>query len=270
MNSALYGKQYEIPKEIVDSVNKQLLHNPRGKNAKRAKFIVNNKKCTYQMLKRLKNYFDHLTSEEPKNEYELAGGQLMKNFVESTLTSERGKSKSEKKIMQPIVVGVNDPTLKAQTGEVNLTTEEEEKEIEKDGDSKPDISKLSLNTVAIIFDRTMKILMLQRSDYPDQWMPSKWALPGGMMEANEKPEATIRREIKEETKLDVDHFIERFVIQRDDNVEHIFVAKVYDRPEIKLNKEHQKSGWFTTEEISKLDNVPNVLDYIRIAVEINY
>lgn len=50
---------------------------------------------------------------------------------------------------------------------------------------------------AIIRDSAGRILLQQRSDYGD------WGLPGGGMEPGETIEDTMRREVREETGLDV-------------------------------------------------------------------
>lgn len=57
--------------------------------------------------------------------------------------------------------------------------------------------KIIVTAGAIIQDRKGRILLQRRSDYGD------WGLPGGGMEPGETVEATMRREVLEETGLEV-------------------------------------------------------------------
>lgn len=251
MNSKLYGNTYKIPDEIIKRITAKMYSSSDNEGIKRAKNLVKNGYCTYQNLKRLKNFFDN--SQSGTDQYELAGGNLMKQFVNQTLESERSRTGRHTELMRDIKPNLNDPNLKPQTGVV------------REGEEK----KLKKNVLAIIFNDDMKVLVLKRSSYPDQWMPSKWALLGGGIEDDENPIDAIQREIKEETGLDVKKFNEKFVIQRSpDNVEHIFTAKYDgDNYEIKLNKEHDDYVWIDPNRVNELDSVPNLFDYIKLAIE---
>ncbi len=112
-----------------------------------------------------------------------------------------------------------------------------------------------------------KILLLKRSDYPDQWMPEKYALVGGAIEKGEKPEEACRREIKEETDLDIDKFVKSFTIQRNpDSIEYIFACRYSGEPtDVELDmKENVNYGWYDVEEMNYLDIVPNLIEYIML------
>jgi len=120
--------------------------------------------------------------------------------------------------------------------------------------------------LAVIANADNKILLLKRSDYPDQWMPSKWSLVGGAVEKNEEPEVACEREIREEIGLEIKKFIEKVVIQRNpDSVEHIFACRYTGEPtDVTLNKENSNYGWFDVSEMAYLDTVPNLIDYINL------
>jgi 8-oxo-dGTP pyrophosphatase MutT (NUDIX family) len=264
MNSALYGNTYPIPKQLLNKLTKTIYNNPMGGDGiKRAKNLVKSGSVTYQQLKRLKNFFDTFDSEEtPQSEYDFAGGEDMRFFVETTLERERSKSGRSEELKRPIMSAAGNRALeamKAQDGSVNLKESEEKEEPSKD---------LKKNALAIIFNDDMEVLLLKRSSFEDQWMPNKWALVGGSVEDGEEPVEAVEREIKEETDLDINDFKEKFVLQRnEDSVEHMYVTKYSgNNDDVKLNEEHQDYKWCNVNEIEQMDIVPNLLDYVRIAV----
>jgi 8-oxo-dGTP diphosphatase len=254
-NSELYGKTFSINPEVKTAVETALISHPTGKGVKRAKFILRNGVLTYQELKGLKNFFDTFdTNTEPdKNvQYALAGGDLMKAFIEGKLQSERVAVKRGEKIKQDMTVDPNLGTKPYQTPRLN-----EEK---KKGD-------LKKNAVAIIVNSDNKILLLKRSNDPKQWMPSKWALVGGAIDKGETPEEAVKREIKEETGLEINKFINTFTIKRHkDSIETMFACRYDGDPtDIKLNEENTNYGWYDIEEINYLEIVPHLMEYITLA-----
>lgn len=262
MNSALYGNTYPVPKQILNKINALVYTSSEtGDGIKRAKNLVKNGSVTYQQLKRLKNFFDTFNPDEiPQSEYEFAGGDDMKYFVETTLERERSRSGRSAELKRPIMSlqgqrAVMD--LQAQNGNVNL---KESKESSKD---------LKKNALAIIFNKNMDVLLLKRSSYEKQWQPNKWALVGGGVEKNEEPIDAVKREIKEEIGLEIENFIEKFVLQRnEDSVEHMFITKyIGDNNDIKLNDEHEEYKWVNVNDLNKMDVVPNLIEYVKIAIE---
>jgi len=259
MNSELYDKKYPIPLPIIKELKAKLMssNDLSGEGVKRAKFLVNNGYATYQMMKRIKNFFDHFDqTSDSMQEYELSGGNNMRNFIEHTLEADRHGAKTSKDATSQI-----HPNMKLGLKPTKLG-EAEEKEVEE----KPELTK---NALAIIFNEEKRILLLKRSTYPDQWMPNKWALVGGGVEEGEEPIAGCKREIKEETGLVIDNLLEKAVMQRNpDSVEHLFIGKYDGDPfNIKLDFENQGYGWFGYNEIKFLDTVPNLMDYINIAIK---
>ena len=252
MNSKLYGNEYQIPKDILEKINITLIKYPNSNGNKRAKNLLNSGKCTYQSLKRLKNYFDTFNGVD-KIERELAGGDLMYNFVEKTLNSERDKIEKHDETTRDINVDFKRDLC---TQDLSRLTEG----VEEIG--------LNISASAIVFDNEKRILLLKRSSFEDQWQPNKFALVGGKVENSEDPIQGIIREIHEETGLNVSKILEKFVIQRSsNNVEHIYIVKYDGNPEdVELNKEHAGFGWFTYPEIRYLNTVPNLVDYINIAI----
>jgi len=285
MNSELYGNTYPIPKEILNKINAKIYTSPTGNGIKRAKGLVNSGNISYEQMKRLKNFFDNFNAQTTsKDELDYAGGNEMKMFIDQQLGNERDRTAKSKEIKKPTMVMANSLDLTAQNGEVNLRESEQrllhnhEGWLDRIGRKKiPEgeilegeeiDNNLTKNALAIIFNNDMEVLLLQRSSYKEQWMPEKIALVGGGVEEGEEPVEAVQREIKEETGLDINKFIEKFVLQRnEDSVEHMFIAKYDgDNDDVELNDEHQDYGWYSIDEIDKLDTVPNLMDYVKIAL----
>lgn len=256
MNQQLKDKKYKLPLDVLKHLNSALIKYPNGTGVKRAKFLLKNGEITYQSLKRLKNFFDYYDGNNPE-QYELAGGDLMKSFVEKSLQSDRDAIKRSDDIKRDINIDPNLGVKAQQNPRLN--------EIENVNNN------LNNNVLGIIVNDDNQILLLKRNPNIDCWQAGKWALAGGTVENNETPEEACKREIKEETGLIINKFKEKFKIERDENnIESIFIIKYDGDPHnIKLNFEHINYGWFLPEDIKFIDHVPNLLDYINIAFK-NY
>lgn len=253
MNSELYGKSFKLPPEILQHLQATLTTYPQGDGVKRAKHLMKNGAVTYQSLKRLKNFFDTFSG-EPLQQYQLAGGDLMKNFCEQTLNTQRDGVERGKEIKRDVTNNMSQGMKVQQTPRMN-----EEEEV-PDGEKKQ-------NAVAVVVNDDNQILLLKRSKSPDIWQPGKFALVGGAIEDGETPEQAIRREITEETGIAVDLMKEKFKIGRanSDSEEYIFLAKYDGDPhDIKLNFEHDSYGWYDPSEIHFLNHVPYLTEYINM------
>ena len=54
----------------------------------------------------------------------------------------------------------------------------------------------------VIIDDSNRVLMLKRSDYVDKYA-GEWDLPGGHIKVGEELDTGMKREVKEETGLDI-------------------------------------------------------------------
>ena len=92
-NSKLIGKIFPVPEKVLKELGKNLKKfsdKRESKGFNRAIFILERKACTYEQLKRIKNYFDYITDENyDEIEYLLNGGDVMKNWVNYTLDQAR-------------------------------------------------------------------------------------------------------------------------------------------------------------------------------------
>jgi 8-oxo-dGTP pyrophosphatase MutT (NUDIX family) len=258
MNSQLYAqdKQYPIPDDILSKIRIKLYSaNKEDEGTKRAKNLVHTGYCTYPVLKRLKNFFDTAIPADGVR-YELAGGDAMRQFVESTLQSEREKiniQKQNKEVSMP--PSAMDNTLNLQkTPRMNVS------EAETQG-------KKSRGALAIIVNEEEKVLIVKRSPFKGSWMPNKHALVGGKIEKNEAPDVAAKRETFEEAGLTLENFEGSFnVLSPDDKVDHVFIAKAPQNQEVKLNNEHTEYNWVALEELKNYDTVPMLYECIELAL----
>jgi 8-oxo-dGTP pyrophosphatase MutT (NUDIX family) len=215
--------------------------------------MLKNGVITYQVMKRLKNFFDYFNPQTgDKMQYALAGGNAMRQFIEQTLASDRAGVQMTKNVKQDMTANPNSELHAYQTPTLN-----------EDKKKKDDLKK---NAIAVVVDEDNKILLLKRSAEPKTWQPNKWALVGGGIEKGESAEEAVKREIKEETGLDVNKFTKSFTIQRNpDSIETIFACRYKGDPtDIKLNNEHTNYGWYDVDEMKFLETVPNLLEYINL------
>ena len=151
MNSELYDKTYRVPPEVLKSIQASLVSNPQGEGVKRAKNILRAGQITYQAMKRLKNYFENFNADfgDPI-QYALAGGDMMRNFVDSTLQADRDAVEHSKEVRQDMEADVD---MGISTGYDAPQLNEEKKELDK-------------NAVAVIVNDDNKILLLKNAGSP--------------------------------------------------------------------------------------------------------
>lgn len=93
-NSRLLGTLHAIPEELLEYLKKlqqQLSQDPAAKGLKRLNGLIGRGYCTYEQLKRVKNYFDHVDPNTVSEaEYLSNGGDPMKNWVNDRLEKIRG------------------------------------------------------------------------------------------------------------------------------------------------------------------------------------
>ena len=123
---------------------------------------------------------------------------------------------------------------------------------------------LTAGTGLLVFNSENKVLMQLRTDY------NAWGFPGGAMELGESFEDVARRELKEETNLEIDDMKLLKVLSGKDtyreypngdklyDITAIFVIKKYHN-ELKINDdESKKLEWFD------INNLPeNLSDHTK-------
>lgn len=102
MNKDLYGKTLNLPEEVVNHLSKCFSDAKGASNStegyRRNKELREKKTITYQVLKRMKNWFDKSNKDKNDLSYILNGGDKMKEWVDRELRSMRTGNYMSKKI----------------------------------------------------------------------------------------------------------------------------------------------------------------------------
>jgi len=116
--------------------------------------------------------------------------------------------------------------------------------------------KKRIDVAAALIRREATILLCQRN--PHDRYGGLWEFPGGVIEANEEPRQAIEREIAEELGLivKVQEFIHDFSDEDEDLIIDISLFSCRVVSGSPSPKDCQDFGFFTFEEIGKLDLAP--------------
>lgn len=104
--------------------------------------------------------------------------------------------------------------------------------------------KFTVSVAAVITNENGEVLLLDHVLRP----ASSWGIPGGFLEYDEQPEEAVRRELFEETGIeltDVEMFRVRTIYR---HIEILFRAKAVGKPKVK-SREINAVGWFRAGEL---------------------
>ena len=120
----------------------------------------------------------------------------------------------------------------------------------------------------LIFDKQGKLFLMQSPKWHN-----KWVIPGGKIELGETMEHALKREIKEETNLDIydiqflnvlENIFDPVFIKKKHFIHINFTAKVKEPNIVQLNEEATAYKWVTLEESQKMDVEPYTKKLISI------
>jgi 8-oxo-dGTP diphosphatase len=105
-------------------------------------------------------------------------------------------------------------------------------------------SKFTVSAAAIVRNERGEVLLLDHLLRPR----SGWGLPGGFLEKNEQPEAAVRREVREETGLEMKDVVLHRVRTLGRHIEVIFVATGVGEAAVN-SREIKRLQWFALDEV---------------------
>jgi hypothetical protein len=104
-NSDLQGKYWEIDDNMSSHLNK-IYNAYRGdktvKGYNRLKGLLDTRECSYEQMKRIKNFFDTFNGNKNDTPYLLNGGTKMKEWINTCLDTARQDIKGKKKSMERV------------------------------------------------------------------------------------------------------------------------------------------------------------------------
>lgn len=113
-----------------------------------------------------------------------------------------------------------------------------------------------------------RYLLTKRNEKGDKYH-DKWQFPGGGLEFGESPDECLLREVKEETGLTIEEarlvpYIHNEVRKNWHGLLIGFLCSLSD-PNQKVVLDHESSefGWFTIEEVEKLDTFPDTVEFMK-------
>ena len=111
-----------------------------------------------------------------------------------------------------------------------------------------------IKTVAkvVLIDDSDRVLFLKRSDYMEKYA-GEWDLPGGHLKSNESLSVGLKREVEEETGLEIEN---EKLVEIQANL-HFFYAK-YNSGKIKISHEHIEFRFFDKEDLDPSEKFQKV------------
>jgi ADP-ribose pyrophosphatase YjhB (NUDIX family) len=104
--------------------------------------------------------------------------------------------------------------------------------------------KFTASVAVIITNRDGKVLLLEHILRPG----SGWGIPGGFLDLGEQPEDAIRRELREETGLELENLKMLRVRTVNRHIEILFRAESNDTARVR-SREIKALGWFAVTEM---------------------
>jgi len=131
-----------------------------------------------------------------------------------------------------------------------------------------------VGVLGLAVNKKGEFLLTKRNQPGNHRTNAKWQLPGGGMEFGETPEQVLAREMEEELKVSVRILYPQPIVR----------THVYDKSSAKLqvilltylidiggqkakigNHEASELGWFSADQVHKLDYLPLTIEFINTA-----
>ena len=116
MNSNLYNKTIELPKEVIEYLGTCFDYIPNSDSSieghKRNQELRDTGYVTYQQLGRIKNWFDNYQGDGTDAPYILNGADYMKNWVNTTISDLRKQDTTHTEVDNVMPDEVDDKMIK--------------------------------------------------------------------------------------------------------------------------------------------------------------
>lgn len=170
-NSALQGKSWDIPEELYTHLRRTMNAYKGDENVEgyqRLKGLIDNKKISYEQLKRVKNFFDsendvdYMMDKKASTPFILNGGNKMKTWVNNILDTARGNIQSKKDVQKNAGTSVQNTHIKNHTKDgitTNSVKPHSTSDLKKEGYDDIYISKevQLMESLITIFDKNKEI-----------------------------------------------------------------------------------------------------------------
>ena len=122
-----------------------------------------------------------------------------------------------------------------------------------------------------IIKKDEKILIIKRSEKED-YFKGVWDLPGGKISFGEEPYESLKREVKEETNLEIEIIkpIRVWSVFKNTNIQLLGVTILckYKSGEVKLSSEHTDYEWIKPEEIENYNTPEGIKRDVKEAFKV--
>jgi len=124
---------------------------------------------------------------------------------------------------------------------------------------------------AVILDGNSVLLMKRSDKYKRHGFSGAWDIPGGRIQFGEEPVAALRREVKEETGMELKNIVKTLdarTVFLDNNMQIVRITFLCttDDSMVRLSDEHTEIKWFDLNNIDvalKDKELKSVLDALR-------
>jgi len=137
-----------------------------------------------------------------------------------------------------------------------------------------DNKKLHIVAVTGLVEKNGKFLIIKRREDEIAY-PGMWTVPGGKVEVPDSCYETLKREIKEETGVEIQDeikFVREYGFTRPDgyHVIGLTFACRWKSGKIKLSKDFTDFAWVTAKEAENYELIPGILQEIQIFCSKNF
>ena len=115
---------------------------------------------------------------------------------------------------------------------------------------------LTVDAIVYLKEKSLfNVLLIKRDSEP---FKDKWALPGGFLEMEELLETACKRELREETGLEVEHMVQFKTFDeigrdpRHRTVSVVFSVKIPERKPVKGGDDASDAEWFSVNNLPEL------------------